>query len=272
MRLIPILCSAACLLCGCASDGTTGTNSARYVYSDWLYYEQGWYDDDFWIWVDEHPDCCDDQDDLKKALQDWYDGLEPVEQQAVRDRGPDLDGRARRSTCGGTVGQGAGARDRLRALGRVDAPGASPMARSAAHAHRATPGGGFGAAPDLRAAGRVNRARRESEPRTKCGFAGERPGHEFRPVLRSRQRRRLPLAQPAPDPGACRPVRRCALPGREGRRPRGRTRPVGLPRANPTRVDCLPGALAGSLQALGRTDVLSRLLKLEVRELDPSSC
>ena len=35
--------------------------------------------------VDEHPDCCDDQDDLKKALQDWYDGLEPVEQQAVRD-------------------------------------------------------------------------------------------------------------------------------------------------------------------------------------------
>ena len=85
MRLIPILFSAACLLCGCASDGTTGTDSARYVYGDWLYYEQGWYDDDFWIWVDEHPDCCDDQDDLKKALQDWYDGLEPVQQQAVRD-------------------------------------------------------------------------------------------------------------------------------------------------------------------------------------------
>ena len=60
MRLIPILFGAACLLCGCARDGTTGGGPARYVYGDWLYYEQDWYDDDFWIWVDDHPDCCDD--------------------------------------------------------------------------------------------------------------------------------------------------------------------------------------------------------------------
>jgi hypothetical protein len=86
MRLIPAFFSAACLLCGCAGDGTTGGGPARYVYSDWLYYGQGWYDDDFWIWVDDHPDCCDDQDDLKEALQNWYDGLDPAQQQAVRDQ------------------------------------------------------------------------------------------------------------------------------------------------------------------------------------------
>jgi hypothetical protein len=86
MRLIPTLFSAACLLCGCAGDSTTGGGPARYVHSDWLYYEQGWYDDDFWIWVDDHPDCCDDQEDLQEALQDWYDGLDPAQQQGVRDR------------------------------------------------------------------------------------------------------------------------------------------------------------------------------------------
>jgi hypothetical protein len=86
MRLIPILLGGMYLLCGCAGDGTTSGGPARYVYSDWLYYEQDWYDDDFWIWVDDHPDCCDEQDDLKEALQDWYDGLDPAQQQVVRNR------------------------------------------------------------------------------------------------------------------------------------------------------------------------------------------
>ena len=87
MRLRLAVFSLACLLGGCASDGTdTGGRSVRYVYDDWLYYQQRWYDDDFWIWVDDHPDCCDDQDELKEALQDWYDGLDPAQQRAVRDQ------------------------------------------------------------------------------------------------------------------------------------------------------------------------------------------
>ena len=73
---------AAILLAGCTSDG----GSTAHVYDDWLYHHHDWYDDDFWIWVDDHPDCCDDQDDIKKALQDWYDDLDPEQQQAVRDR------------------------------------------------------------------------------------------------------------------------------------------------------------------------------------------
>jgi hypothetical protein len=85
MRLRTILFGAACLLCACPGDGTTGAGPTRYVYGDWLYYEQGWYNDDFWVWVDEHPDCCDDQDDLE-AMQEWYDGLDPVQQRAVRDQ------------------------------------------------------------------------------------------------------------------------------------------------------------------------------------------
>jgi hypothetical protein len=78
---------AACLLGGCASDGPdTGGRPARYVYDDWLYYDQGWYDDDFWIWADENPECCDDRDDIEQALEHWYDDLDPGQQQAVRGR------------------------------------------------------------------------------------------------------------------------------------------------------------------------------------------
>jgi hypothetical protein len=73
---------AATLLVGCASDGGSGA----YVYNDWLYYHEDWHDDDFWIWVDDYPDCCDDHDDIRQALQDWYAGLDPKQQQAVRDR------------------------------------------------------------------------------------------------------------------------------------------------------------------------------------------
>jgi hypothetical protein len=45
-----------------------------------------WYDDDFWIWVDDHPDCCNNQNDIRQALQEWYAGLDPEQQRAVRDR------------------------------------------------------------------------------------------------------------------------------------------------------------------------------------------
>jgi hypothetical protein len=73
---------AATLLVGCVSNGGSGAH----VYHDWLYYHEDWYDDDFWIWVDDHPDCCNDQDDIKQALQEWYAGLDPEQQRAVRDR------------------------------------------------------------------------------------------------------------------------------------------------------------------------------------------
>ena len=86
MRLMLTLCCAAGLLSGCSSDGTTYGTSVHYVYDDWLYQHHDWYDDDFWIWVDDHPDCCDDEDDIEEALQNWYDDLDPDQQQAVRDR------------------------------------------------------------------------------------------------------------------------------------------------------------------------------------------
>jgi hypothetical protein len=86
MRLMLALFGMASLLGGCASDGTTGGGSVSYVYDDWLYHHHGWYDDDFWVWVDDHPDCCEDEEDIKEALQNWYDELGPSQQQAVRDR------------------------------------------------------------------------------------------------------------------------------------------------------------------------------------------
>lgn len=86
MRLTLAICCAACLLGGCASDSTTGSSSQAHVYDDWLYHHYDWYDDDFWVWADDHPDCCDDQDDIREAMRDWYDGLDPGEQQEVRDR------------------------------------------------------------------------------------------------------------------------------------------------------------------------------------------
>jgi hypothetical protein len=86
MRLILTVFCAAGLLCGCSSEGTTGGSSVSYVYDDWFYHHYDWYDDDFWIWVDDHPDCCDDEDDIEEALQNWYDDLDPDQQQAVRDR------------------------------------------------------------------------------------------------------------------------------------------------------------------------------------------
>jgi hypothetical protein len=86
MRLMLTLFCAVCLLCGCSSEGTTYGSSVSYVYDDWLYHHYDWYDDDFWIWVDDHPDCCNDQDDIRHALQEWYAGLDPEQQRTVRDR------------------------------------------------------------------------------------------------------------------------------------------------------------------------------------------
>jgi hypothetical protein len=85
VRLTLTIFCAAFLLCSCAGDDA-GDGSRAYVYDDWLYHHHDWYDDDFWIWADDHPDCCDDQDDIREALRTWYEGLDPDKQQAMRDR------------------------------------------------------------------------------------------------------------------------------------------------------------------------------------------
>jgi hypothetical protein len=82
LAIISAAVSAPLLLAGCASDrGTT-----PYVYNDWLYYNEAWYDDDYWIWVDDHPGCCDSKAEMNEALQEWYNGLDSDQQQAVRNR------------------------------------------------------------------------------------------------------------------------------------------------------------------------------------------
>ena len=84
--LVRALFCAAFLLCGCSSDRSAGGGAQATVHNDWLYHHYHWYDDDFWIWADEHPECCDDDDDLRDELKTWYDGLDPEDQQKVRDR------------------------------------------------------------------------------------------------------------------------------------------------------------------------------------------
>jgi hypothetical protein len=104
MRLTVLVVCAACLTCGCASNGTTGGDSAIDVYDDWLYYQQDRYDDDFRVWVDENPDCCDDREEIRDALQEWYDGLDAAEQQEARDRIQDwLDDRGVATAAGQSV-------------------------------------------------------------------------------------------------------------------------------------------------------------------------
>jgi hypothetical protein len=96
MRKSLIVLCAAYLLLGCGSDSAPSTAPgpygyapyaySPYAYHDWLYLHYYWYDDDFWEWVDDHPTCCYDRDDIKQGLQTWYQGLDPDQQQAVRDR------------------------------------------------------------------------------------------------------------------------------------------------------------------------------------------
>lgn len=56
------------------------------VYSVWLHDDYYWYDDDFWIWVDDNPDCCADPEDLREALERWWNGLPPDQQAKIKER------------------------------------------------------------------------------------------------------------------------------------------------------------------------------------------
>jgi hypothetical protein len=73
-------------LMGCANDDPAPVDPMAYAYRDWLYHPYGWYDDPFWIWVDDNPGCCATGDDLKDALDDWWDDLDPDEQDQVREQ------------------------------------------------------------------------------------------------------------------------------------------------------------------------------------------
>jgi hypothetical protein len=92
MRKFFAICGAAYLLFGCGTDSAPNTGPSSpyayspYVYHDWLYLHSYWYDDDFWEWADDHPACCYERDDVKQGLQTWYQGLDPNQQQQVRDR------------------------------------------------------------------------------------------------------------------------------------------------------------------------------------------
>jgi hypothetical protein len=86
-RLWPICAAfaAAVLLAACAGGDQGGGGQAT-AYNDWLYHRHDWYDDDYWEWADDHPECCQDEDDIRDSLRTWYDGLDPDEQQKVQDR------------------------------------------------------------------------------------------------------------------------------------------------------------------------------------------
>jgi hypothetical protein len=88
-RAIAAVFGVALLLGACAGDRTTAGGAQGPAYNDWLYHHHYWYDDDYWIWADDHPDCCEDEDDFRESLKTWYDGLDPDEQQAVKDRAED---------------------------------------------------------------------------------------------------------------------------------------------------------------------------------------
>lgn len=80
--------SALALVSVGALAACTGTTShdPEPVYSAWLHDDYYWYDDDFWLWLDEDDDCCVDPDDLRDALREWWNGLTPEQQDQMRER------------------------------------------------------------------------------------------------------------------------------------------------------------------------------------------
>jgi len=73
------------LLTACADDRSPSDTAAVNAYDDWIYHPDGWYDDSFWIWIDNNPDCCDDEN-IRESLEDWWNDLDSGEQDDIRDR------------------------------------------------------------------------------------------------------------------------------------------------------------------------------------------
>lgn len=77
--VLTLLASAALAACSRGGGG-----SPEPVYDVWLHDSHYWYDDDFWLWLDDQDDCCADPDDLSEALDEWWEGLSPAEQEEAR--------------------------------------------------------------------------------------------------------------------------------------------------------------------------------------------
>ena len=224
MRPILTIFCAAGLLCGCVGEGTTGGGSVTYVYDDWLYHHYDWYDDDFWIWVDDHPDCCDDQDDIKEALQDWYDGLDPSQQQAVHDRAQTWMDEHGVVPAAGQSGKDLvleTASERWTALTPAERQQWLDQRRSRIEQRRAT-GSASRLTSDQRAA--LNERATDLSPDQRAALRESAQGMSFDRDIwpRSAGGRRPPLDQPSPDPEPCRSVRWHPLPRRARWRSRRR--------------------------------------------------
>ena len=102
MRLRAALFGAACLIGGCTGDGSTGAGSPRYVYDDWIYYQQSWYDDDFWVWVDDHP-MLRRRRRPKRRPAGLVRRPRPRPAAGGARSGPDVDGREWGRACGRAV-------------------------------------------------------------------------------------------------------------------------------------------------------------------------
>ena len=85
MRKIVLAVGLAVLMAGCAEHERSSTTPANHAYSDWMHHPYSWYDDSFWIWVDNDPECCADDWDIDEALEDWWEDLDSDEQDEVRD-------------------------------------------------------------------------------------------------------------------------------------------------------------------------------------------
>jgi hypothetical protein len=86
MRAVALLMTMGAILTACAAEDRAPVDPVAYAYNDWLYHPYGWYDDPFWVWVDDNPGCCDSGDDLRAALEGWWGGLDPDQQDTVRDQ------------------------------------------------------------------------------------------------------------------------------------------------------------------------------------------
>jgi hypothetical protein len=240
MRLMLTLFCAAGLLCGCASNWPSGGGSVTYLHDDWLYHYYDWYDDDFWIWVDDHPECWDDQDDIKEALQEWYGGLDPGQQQAVRDRVQTwMDEQAVVPAAGQSSKDLVleTASERWTALTPAERQQWLDQRRARIEQRRAT-GSASSLTSDQRAA--LGECAADLSPEQRAALRESAQGISFRPGLRPRHGRRgPPLDQQSPDSQPCWSVRRHALPGRTRRRSRGTgTWPIVLPRASSGHPRC----------------------------------
>ncbi|MHC6529880.1 hypothetical protein [Vibrio proteolyticus] len=78
-RAVFLLCGMTLLASGCSSSPTP--SSSYYT----GHHELWWYENDDY-WYHYYPDSCVDERACKQRLQNWWDGLDTEQQQAVKDK------------------------------------------------------------------------------------------------------------------------------------------------------------------------------------------